>query len=1250
MDNTGINLGVATFNVNGIKAKSKRIKIFEWLKLKNEEIIFLQETHSTSEVEKQWEREWGGKIFFSHGKSNSTGVAILVKSTIGGTEPINIERDTLGRCILVDMKVKETPLRFVNFYGPNKDDTSFLEETFKRAYSNKSHDNIIIGGDFNAVMDNSLDLSKTVSGGDRVHTNIKVQRLLNALVYDCNLVDIFRARKPDELLYSHVNKRTLTQSRLDFFLIDKSLESISECKYSHGINSDHSYVSLTIKGGQIKRGRGYWKFNNSLLTEDLFVEGVRELITGTTNANFDSYRGMWDVMKFKIKDFSSRYGAEKKKKENREKSKLEGEISKIKENLNKNSCESEIEGLYLELFRAENLLNQLLNKELEGIIIRAKLQWTEQGEKSTRYFLGLEKSNQGKKSLLNIVNEHNQTLKTQKGIEDHTVKFYKKLFSSRNPAQGEVDQYLSSTNMKCIPEELAAHLDRDIEMAEMDEAVKGFANNKSPGSDGLTAEFYKYFWGEIKDTLYKVYEESLEGSCLSPSQRTGVITLLPKQGKDHKHLKDWRPITLLNVDYKIYTHIIKNRLKNVLPIIISRHQTGFQKGKSTTDNLILMYLVLEYYERNPQEEGYLVQIDFEKAFDSVEHRFLFGVLKKIGLGDNLIKMIKVAFSGCSSMILVNGHLSEQVYLCRGLHQGSPLSPILFILVGQALTDRCVSNELIKGITVDNVEVLMSLFADDTDSFLKDLGGIVELLNELEQFGKVSGCVCNKDKTNCVPLGASKHSENIALRELLGADNVVNTFSALGIKFDNTSLANVVKINYADKIEKAREWADRWSRRYLTVYGKVTVIKTLLVSQFVYLIIPLVTPPKEILNKIQVDMYKFIWGGKPDKIKRDVVNNSKEHGGLDMIDFKEFFTSLKSKLVGILISDNYNPTWKHIVLSQLRNDSVEMCIENKQVKRGCRFTEDLLAHYDMFLSKAELAGGCFRNRSLWNNRFITDIGRPLHNQNLIDYGIIYVTDLLCENQNKEFYLPSFPEFKRTIMGGLGLISSTMYLKIKMGIKRAYPGTKIMEINKNLKASILLNNKGEAKGSGELRRVVLYKKVNFEEINPCAKWEEFFHTEVQWPLVFETLYMTTGTNRLLEFQFKLIHRVATSRYMRKKMKIDNTDLCHLCGTSVETIEHQQIQCIHTKRFRMKLETKLKTAFPDLKDPEEVDLLNCSNKNKAVNFMRTVANCYINKKYHKQKLLWWEEYSAWVRKELQFENKLTPEEKGAISGILP
>ena len=1248
MDNLGVNLRVATFNVNGINAKGKRVKVFEWLKLKQETVFFLQETHSTPEVEKQWEREWGGKIFFSHGKSNSTGVAILVKSTIGNTDPIKIERDSVGRCILVDIKIEDICFRFVNFYGPNKDDTSFLEDTFKRAYNNLSHENIIIGGDFNTVMDNKLDLSKTVSGGERVHSNRKVQRLLNALVCDCNLVDIFRSWNPNDLLYSHVNKKSLTQSRLDFFLIDKSLESIAECSYSHGINSDHSYVSLTIKGEQIKRGRGYWKFNNSLLAEDDFVVGIREIITDTTSANFDSYRGVWDVLKFKVKDFSSRYGAKKKKEENREKTRLEGEISKIKGEINESSDESETENLYSELFCAEKLLNDLLNKNLEGIIIRAKLQWVEQGEKSTRYFMGLEKSNQGKKSLLNILNDQNQTMKTQKGIEEHTVKFYKNLFSSRSPGQADIDQYLNSTNMNVIPEDLSDWLDRDITLEEMDEVVKGFANNKSPGSDGLTAEFYKHFWGDIRETLHKVFEEAIVEGSLSPSQRTGVITLLPKQGKDCKQLKNWRPITLLNIDYKIYTHIIKNRLKNTIPIIISKHQTGFQKGKSTTDNLILMYLVLEYYERNPQEEGYLVQIDFEKAFDSVEHRFLFGVLDKIGLGRKLIQMIKVAFSGCSSMILVNGHLSEPVYLCRGLHQGSPLSPILFILVGQTLTDRCVCNEKIKGICIDGVEVLMSLFADDTDSFLKDIGGITELINELEHFGKVSGCICNKDKTNCIPLGAAKDKTNTSVRELLGENNVVNTFSALGIKFNNLSLSNAVNINYADKIEKAQDWVSRWSRRYLTLYGKVTVIKTLLVSQFVYLIIPLLTPPKETLNKIQADLYKFIWGGKPDKIKREVTNNYKEHGGLNMIEFKEFFTSLKVKLVGILISNDYNPAWKQIVLSQLCNDNVEICIENNQVKKGCKFTADLLTHYETFLKKGELAGECLRNRCVWNNKYITDIGRPLYNQNLIDYGLIYVTDFLEENQNKEYYIPSFSEFKNSIMGGMELINSTMYLKLKMGIRRAFPGTKLNDINKDMKASILLNSKGEAKGSGELRKAVLYKRINYKDISPFVKWETYFQTEIPWPGLFETLYLTSGTNKLLEFQFKLIHRVATSRYMRKKMKIDNTDLCHLCGISVETIEHQQLHCVHTNNFRTKLETKLKLVFPGLSEWREVDLIN-ANQNKIINYLRIVANSYINKKYHKQKLLWWEEYSAWVRKELQFESKLSQEEKDIITGIV-
>ena len=125
-----------------------------------------------------------------------------------------------------------------------------------------------------------------------------------------------------------------------------------------------------------------------------------------------------------------------------------------------------------------------------------------------------------------------------------------------------------------------------------------------------------------------------------------------------------------------------------------------------------------------------------------------------------------------------------------------------------------------------------------------------------------------------------------------------------------------------------------------------------------------------------------------------------------------------------------------------------------------------------------------------------------------------------------------------MGGMEIISSSMYLKIKMGIKKAYPSQKLKQINKDLKAFILLNNKGETKGSWEIRISILYNRVEFGDINPCVKWETYFQADIPWVQLFETLYMTTGTNKLLGFQYKLIHRVATSRYMRKKMKIVTT----------------------------------------------------------------------------------------------------------------
>ena len=166
---------------------------------------------------------------------------------------------------------------------------------------------------------------------------------------------------------------------------------------------------------------------------------------------------------------------------------------------------------------------------------------------------------------------------------------------------------------------------------------------------------------------------------MSPSQRIGVLTLIPKPKSPTElvYIKNWRPITLLNVDYKRFAHVIKNIILLSLPYIISNVQSGFQAGKSTNDNLLLVCLTLEYFDENPEEESLLLQVDFEKVFDTVEHDFLFKTLECMGFGEYLIKLVKVAFYGSMSYANVNGYLSSPIYISRGLHQGSPLPPSYF---------------------------------------------------------------------------------------------------------------------------------------------------------------------------------------------------------------------------------------------------------------------------------------------------------------------------------------------------------------------------------------------------------------------------------------------------------------------------------------------------------------------------------------------------------------------------------------------
>ena len=562
------------------------------------------------------------------------------------------------------------------------------------------------------------------------------------------------------------------------------------------------------------------------------------------------------------------------------------------------------------------------------MITRSKAQWVEKGERCTKYFFGLERSNAKKKMITKLVDDKSgECLLTQDKITDYAVNYYQNIYSSTYPKAEQISDYIQQSSINSIPDSLSSTLDEQVTLEELETVIKSLKNNKSPGWDGLTAEFYRFFWDDIKFILYNSFQESINSNCLSPSQRIGVITLFlkPKPPPELVYIKNWRPITLLNIDYKIFAHIVKNRFIQAIPLVVSKVQSGFQSGKSSSDNLILMCLVLDHYNNHEDDGGLVLQVDFEKAFDSVEHSFLFKTLETMGFGQYIIKLVKIAFHGCFGYINVNGYLSKPVYLGRGLHQGSPLSPILFLLIAQVFSRKLEINNNINGLKVSGIELLLSLFADDTDLFLEATGDSVdEVVKEMRDFGILSGCKANLSKTKCILLGQARTDVNLTahITERYGADFLTNDFTALGVHLNNySSLQDISNLNYSEKFEKAKTKAIFWNSRDLTIYGRITIIKLLLLVQFVYIVTPLPRTDSKITQEITNFTFKFVWGGKVDKVKRNIITQKREKGGLNMLYLHDFICGIKVKLLQKVGNFYFEHNWKDIVINQCRYPDV-----------------------------------------------------------------------------------------------------------------------------------------------------------------------------------------------------------------------------------------------------------------------------------------------------------------------------------------
>ena len=278
----------------------------------------------------------------------------------------------------------------------------------------------------------------------------------------------------------------------------------------------------------------------------------------------------------------------------------------------------------------KNKLEQIYEEKANGVKIRSKCEWYEFGEKSSKFFLNLEK----KHALLNQVRTLHcceKEVTDKHKINQELERFYKNLFTEKSEFRKEdINVYLNQIDIPILSEERSQTCEGPITESELLNALKSMPNNKSPGNDGLTKEFYETFWEEIKTPLCNSIKKSYQNGELSISQRQAVIKLIEKKDKDKKLIKNWRPISLLNIDTKLISKVLAERLKKVLPSLISKNQTAYVKGRFISEGGRLISDILEISD-NLKIKGFLMTLDIKKAFDSVNHLFLITALESMAL-------------------------------------------------------------------------------------------------------------------------------------------------------------------------------------------------------------------------------------------------------------------------------------------------------------------------------------------------------------------------------------------------------------------------------------------------------------------------------------------------------------------------------------------------------------------------------------------------------------------------------------------
>lgn len=897
-----------SFNVNGLNGPVKRKRVLTHLKKLRIDIAFIQETHLTAQEHKKLKRDWVGHVLSSSFTSRARGVAILINKNT----PVTIGEtiiDPSGRYVLVHCQIYSEPWTLLNLYAPNYDDESFIQDIFLKVSGGRQ--NILVGGDFNFCLDPVMDKStSTVSKTKAAKTTL-------AFMEDLNLTDVWRHAHPQTRDYSFYSCPHNSHTRIDLFLLSSHLiHRTLDSEYLSRTLSDHSPLTLSIFMPEKPVNMYRWRMNPALLKRPDFCKFIRDCIELFCETNCPSSPNsfiLWDTLKAFLRGHIISYTKGVKKKYMAEIEELETEILRLEKEFQQSGSEE----LYKLLVNKKLEYNMLDTYKIEKVISRTKQRYYELGEKAHKILSWQLKTEDSSRTINSIQTNTGTVSYNPTEINDTFKEFYTKLYTSESPEDlNKIDEFLSTIELPTLSQEDQNNLDLPFTQKEIEKALSLLQSNKSPGEDGFPPEFYR----EFKDLLIPLIKDVLDlasrTQTLPESFSTAIITVIHKKNKDPLKCASYRPISLLNTDYKLISKVLANRLGQYLPQLINPDQSGFILKRSSSNNLCRLFNII-HLAKSKTEPSIAVALDAEKAFDRLEWPFLFKVLAKYGFGQSFINWVKTLYHMPRARITTNGQISAVFPLSRSSRQGCPLSPGLFVLAIEPLAEAIRQDPDIKGFKVGQTTHKLNLMADDVILYLTDPGNsLAKLQTLLDTYSVISGYKVNMEKSEIIPLTNFDYTE---CQQASPFKWLPNGIKYLGITVDN-DLNNLYKLNYLPLLTRIEEDLSRWMSLPITLCGRVNCVKMNVLPRLQYLFQSLPIPlPQTFFKTLNKHVRQFIWNCKVPRVSMVKLTWDYRMGGLRLPSFKKYYLAAQMRFISSFFEGESAPSWIQIGVHTLKED-------------------------------------------------------------------------------------------------------------------------------------------------------------------------------------------------------------------------------------------------------------------------------------------------------------------------------------------